>query len=93
MQLEKDLVFAPCILQKVRNKKTYAKTKPLIKGRLDAWVAGRNLTLVKEVEDAAQEDGWGTPHDRAFELETTGRKYNAMVKGGCISSAVRMVTT
>ena len=77
----------------MRNKRPYTETKPLIKGRLDACADGRHLALVKKVEDAAQEGGWVTPHDRTFELDTAGRKYDAMVKGGRMRSAVRMVTT
>ena len=57
-----------------------------------AWRAGNYLALVEDIEDAAQEDGWGTPPDREFELESAGRKYDSMVKNGRISSAVRMVT-
>ena len=47
---------------------------------------------MKDVEDAAQEDSWGTPHDREFELKTTGQKYDAMVNSGRLRAAVRMVT-
>ena len=48
--------------------------------------------MVKEIEDAAQEDGWGTPHDQTFELDTTRRKYDTMVNGGRMRSAVCVVT-
>ena len=47
---------------------------------------------MKDVEDAAQEDGWDTPHDGEFELESACQKYDAIVKGGRVSSAVKMVT-
>ena len=57
-----------------------------------AWRAGNYLALVKDIEDADQEDGWGTPHDQEFEIESAGRKDDDMVKNGRISSAVRMVT-
>ena len=90
---KKTLNFAPCILRKARNKKAYAKTKPLIKGQLAAWKAGQYLALVIEIEDDAQEDGWGTPHYQKFELDSAGRKYDAMVKDGRIKSAAKIVTT
>ena len=34
--------------------------KPLIWKRLECWKAGYYCALVKEVDDAALEDGWGT---------------------------------
>ena len=46
---EKALIFAPCILRKARNKKTFAETKPLIKGRMAAWRAGNYLAIVKDI--------------------------------------------
>ena len=36
---------------------------------MDAWEAGRDLALVKEAEEAAQEDAWGTQHNWKFELK------------------------
>ena len=33
---KKTLIFPPCVLRKTRNKRTYAETKSLIKGRLAA---------------------------------------------------------
>ena len=89
---EKALLFAPCILRKTRGKKTFAETKPLIRGRLEAWKVGHYLALLKDIEEAALEDGWSTPHDREFELEEAGKKYDAMIKRGQVRSAVRMVT-
>ena len=63
---EKALLFAPCILRKTRGKKTFAETKPLIRGRLEAWKAGHYLALVKDIEEAALENGWSPPHDQEF---------------------------
>ena len=48
--------------------------------------------MVKEVEATNQEHGWGTPHDRTFKLDTAGRKYDAMMKGGRMRSAVHIVS-
>ena len=48
--------------------------KPLISRHLGAWEAGRYVELIKDVKDAAQEDGWGTPHDQEFELASAGQK-------------------
>ena len=85
-------IFAPCILRKTRGKKTFAETKPLIRGRLEAWKNGHYLALVKDIEEANLEDGWGTAHDREFELEEAGKKYDSMIKRGQVRSAVRVVT-
>ena len=62
-----------------------------VKGRLDAWEAGRFIALVKDFEEAAQEDGWGT-HDQEFILETTKQKYDAMTRSEKLRAVVRMVT-
>ena len=58
----------------------------------EVFIEGLTLIDVKDIEDAAEEDGWGIPHDREFELGSAGQKYDAMVKNGRISSAVKMVT-
>ena len=86
------MIFAPCILGKTRGKKTFAETKPLIRGRLEAWKLGHYFALVKDIEYANLEDGWGLPHDRVFELEEAGRKYDSMIRRGQVRSAVRVVT-
>ena len=70
---EKALLFAPCILGKTPGKKTFAETKPLIRGRLEVWKAGHYLALVKVIEQAALEDEWSTPHDQELELEEAGK--------------------
>ena len=46
---------------------------------------------MKDVEDFAQEDGWGT-QDREFKLETTKQKYDAMTRSEKLRAVVRMVT-
>ena len=76
------MIFAPCILRKTRVKKTLAETKPPIRGRLEAWKSGHYLALVKDIEETNLEDGWGTAHDREFELEEAGEKYDSMIKRG-----------
>ena len=59
---------------------------------MDAWEAGRDLALVKEAEEAAQEDAWGTQHNWKFELEMVVRKCNAMLKSCRMCAIVRMIT-
>ena len=65
--------------------------KPLISRHLDAWEAGRYVELIKDVKDAAQEDGWGTPHDQEFELASAGQKEDSMVESNRMRAAVCMV--
>ena len=86
------MIFAPCILRKMQGKKTFAETKPLIRGRLEAWKNGHYLALIKDIEEANLEDGWGTAHDREFKFEEAGKKYNSMIRRGQVRSAVGIVT-
>ena len=70
---EKLLIFAPCILRKTQNKKSFSETKPLIRRRLEAWKAGHYLALVKDIEEETLEDGWSAPHDWELDLEQGGK--------------------
>jgi len=47
----------------VRDKKLLNNTKPLIWAKMYTWEVGKHVALVKDVEEAAQEDGWGMPHN------------------------------
>ena len=89
---EKALIFAACILQKVRDVKRFSDVKPLIWHRLDAWEAGKYVGLVKGIEEAALVCGFGASHGRDFEIESAGRRFDSMVLGGKVRAAVRMVT-
>ena len=88
---EKALLFAPLILRKVKGLKTFSETKPIIWARLEAWKAERYVALVKSVEEACEIDGWHGSTNRGYSAECAGRKYNAMVMGGRMRAAVRMV--
>ena len=66
--------------------------KPLIWKRLECWKAGYHCALVKEVEDAALEDGWGTAGGAPFNVESAVSNYVSMSKSGKIRAAVRIAT-
>ena len=89
---EKPLVFAACILRKVKDVKRASDIKRLIRDQLDAWEAARYCALVKGVEEEALVCGFGASHNHEFEVESAGRRYNSMVMSGRIQAAVRMVT-
>ncbi len=89
---EKPLIFAPCILRKVKDIKRASDIKQLISSRLDLWEAGKYCALVKGVEEEALMSGFGATHNREFEVESAGRRYESMVLSGKIRAAVRMVT-
>ena len=89
---EKPLVFAACILCKVKDVKRFSDVKKLIWGRLDAWEANQHCALVKGVEEEAAGRGYFMPSDREFEVESAGRRYNSMILSGKLRAAVRMVT-
>jgi hypothetical protein len=88
---EKPLVFAACILCKVKDVKRFSDVKKLIWGRLDAWEAGKFCALVKGVEEEAAGRGYSMS-SREFEVESAGRRYNSMILSGKLRAAVRMVT-
>ena len=89
---EKPLIFAPCILRKVKDVKSARDIKQLILTRLDLWEAGKYCALVKGVEEEAHVSGFGATHTHEFEVESAGRRYESMVLSGKIRAAVRMVT-
>ena len=89
---EKPLIFAPCILRKVKDVKVASDIKKLILCRLDMWDAGKYCALVKGVEEEAQVSGFGATHTHEFEVESAGWRYESMVLSGKIRAAVRMVT-
>ena len=89
---EKPMIFASCILRKVKNVKRASDVKRLIWDRLDAWEAEKYCALVKGVEEEALVCGFGATDDHEFEVESAGRRYNSMILSGKIRAAVRMVT-
>ncbi len=69
--------------------------KPIVWGQLDAWDAGRYVELVKEVEEANLDSSGGRRRvevQHQDEATSLARQYNAMVLGGKVRAAVRMVT-
>ena len=89
---EKALIFAPCILQRIKGKHKFADTKIIIQRRLDAWEAGRLCALVSENVDCAMESGWGTAGPRAKSDEAAGRRFESMVLDGRLRAALRRAT-
>jgi len=89
---EKMLLYAPCILCRIGNGKKAPEIKQLIESRLNAWDKGNYNALIKDIEDAAMEEGLWPARSGGFELELAGRRYNSMVLDGKISKAVRTVT-
>ena len=89
---EKPLIFAACILRKVKNVKRFAEVKPLIWQRMNVWEEGRFVGLVKGVEEEAMICGFGTGRSGEFAVESAARRYNSMVLSGKVRAAVRMVT-
>ena len=87
------LIYAPCILRKIRNARKAPEIKKLIKSRLDAWDIGNFNALIKDIEDAALEEGLGPTMGGEFDVESTGHRFNSMVLDGKISEAVSTVTT
>ena len=92
---ERPLVFQAVILRRVRGITRFHDVKPVVWGRLDAWDAGRYVALVKEVEEANLDSGGGGRRvdvRRQDEATSLARRYDAMVLGGKVRAAVRMVT-
>ena len=92
---ERPLVFQAVILRRVRGITRFHEVKPIIWGRLDAWDAGRFVALVKELEEANLDSGGGGRRvevRRQDDATSLARRYDAMVLGGKVRAAVRMVT-
>ena len=64
----------------------------LIESRLDAWDRGDYNALIKDIEDAAMEEGLGPAMSGEFEVESAGRRFNSMVLDRKISETVKAVT-
>ena len=79
---EKALIFAACILHKKKTIKFMTNIKLRIWKRLECWKAGHYCALVKDVDDAAMEDGWGTARGAPFNVKSVGKKYDLMFKSG-----------
>ena len=45
------------------------------------------VSLVKVIKDAVKEDGWGTAGGAEFNVDSTGRKYDSMLKSGKMRAA------
>ena len=89
---EKPLIFAACILRKVKDCKFASEIKPLIWARLALWKQGKICALVKCVEEGIMESGWGADANAKFSLDSASARYDATVKSGNIRSAVRTLT-
>ncbi len=89
---EKPLIFAACILRKVRNVAHFAEVKPLVWWRLNAWEEGQFVGLVNGVEEEALICGFGAGRHGEFAVESAGRRFNSMVLSGKVLAAIRMVT-
>ncbi|KAL7530987.1 LOW QUALITY PROTEIN: hypothetical protein ACHAWF_003589 [Thalassiosira exigua] len=96
---ERALVFAPCILHKIRGRRfDWKETRAIIAQRMDAWEAGKICTLVKSVESHAQGgSGWlprraGPDTTDEGVLNSKARRYGVLIREGQLRSAVRMVT-
>ncbi|KAL3822014.1 hypothetical protein ACHAXA_003000 [Cyclostephanos tholiformis] len=92
---ERPLVFQAVILRLVRGITRFHDVKLVVWGRLDAWDAGRYVALVKEVEEANLDSGGGGRRvdvRRQDKTTSLARRYDAMVLGGKVRAAVRMVT-
>jgi len=88
---EKPLVFAACILCKVKDVKRFSDVKQLIWARLDQWEAGKYCALVRGVEEETMGRGYANNHCE-FEVESAGRRYDSMILSGKLRAAVRMIT-
>ena len=86
------LLYAPCILRKIKNARKAPEIKKLIESRLDALDRGKYNALIKDIEDEAMEEGLGLARSGELEVELSGRRCNSMVLDGKISEAVKTVT-
>ncbi len=57
-------LFFPCILRKIQGKKEFSETKPILMARMDTLEADRIVSFVRGVEEANNENGFGTSHRR-----------------------------
>ena len=92
---ERPLVFQAVILRRVRGITRFHDVKPIVWNRLDAWDAGRYVALVKGVEEAYLDSSGGGRRvevRRQDDATSLARRYDAMVLGGKVRAAVRMVT-
>ncbi|KAL3812075.1 hypothetical protein ACHAXA_002879 [Cyclostephanos tholiformis] len=80
---ERPLVFQGVILRRVRGITRFHDVKPIVWNRLNAWDAGRYVALVKGVEEAYLDSRQRT---------SLACRYDAMVLGGKVRAAIRMVT-
>jgi hypothetical protein len=89
------LVFQVVNFRRVCGISQFHDVKPIVWGQLDAWDAGRYVELVKEVEEANLDSSGGRRRvevQHQDEATSLARQYNAMVLGGKVRAAVRMVT-
>jgi hypothetical protein len=92
---ERLLVFQVVILCRVRGITQFHDVKPIIWGWLDTWDAARYVALVREVEEANLDSGDGRRRMEVHcqdDATSLARRYDAMVLGGKVRAAVRMVT-
>jgi len=89
---EKPLIFAACILCKVKDVKRFSNVKQLIWARLDQWEAGKYCALVRGVEEETMGRGYAMNNHPEFEVESAGRRYDSMILSGKLQAAVHMIT-
>ncbi|KAL3826902.1 hypothetical protein ACHAXA_000870, partial [Cyclostephanos tholiformis] len=89
------LVFQAVILHRVRGITRFHEVKPVIWGWLDAWDMERYIALVKVVKEAKLASSGGGRRvavQRQDNATSLACQYDAMVLGGKVLAAVRMVT-
>ena len=66
--------------------------QPLLWSRLALWKEGNYRALVKGVEESVLANGWDASANNAFNVESSVRKFDSMVKSGKLRPAIRTVT-
>ena len=92
---ERPLVFQTVILRHVRGITRFDDIKPIVWGQLDAWDAGRYVALVKGVKEVSLNSSGGGRRvevQRQDDATSLTHRYDAMVLGGKVRAAVRIVT-
>jgi len=85
------LIFPACILHKIQGKwYSYKETKQIFLERIDAWEAGRIVTLVQSLEDHSSSGLQHRPGPDEVETKSMAKRFDAMVKDGKLCPAVRI---
>jgi len=84
------LIFPACILHKIQGKRySYKETKQIFLERMDAWEAGRFVTLVRSLESHSSSGLRQRPGPDEVETESMAKRCDAMVKDGKLRPAIR----